>query len=44
MNNDELVDKIAEGADITKSSAGRAINSLVNSFTEELVEGVMLHW
>ena len=36
MNKSELVSKIAEGADISQASAGRALNSLIQSITEEL--------
>jgi DNA-binding protein HU-beta len=36
MNKSELVAKIAEGADITKVSAGRALDSLIAAITEEL--------
>jgi DNA-binding protein HU-beta len=32
MNKGELVAKIAEGADITKASAGRALDSLISSY------------
>jgi len=39
MNKSELVAKIAEGADITKASAGRALESLIGSVTEELSNG-----
>jgi len=39
MNKSELVAKIAEGADITKASAGRALDSLINSVTAELASG-----
>jgi len=39
MNKSELVTKIAEGADITKASAGRALDSLIGSVTEELSNG-----
>jgi DNA-binding protein HU-beta len=39
MNKSELVAKIAEGADITKASAGRALDSLIGSITEELASG-----
>jgi len=39
MNKGELVEKIAEGADITKASAGRALDSLISSITEELAGG-----
>ena len=39
MNKSELVEKIAEGADISKSSAGRALDSLIDSVTTELASG-----
>lgn len=39
MNKGQLVDKIAEGADITKASAGRALNSLLTEITAELANG-----
>jgi DNA-binding protein HU-beta len=39
MNKGQLVDKIAEGADITKASAGRALDSLIAGITSELVDG-----
>ncbi len=39
MNKGELVSKIAEGADISKASAGRALDSLIDSVTAELANG-----
>ncbi|NQZ28278.1 MAG: HU family DNA-binding protein [Colwellia sp.] len=39
MNKSELVAKIAEGADITKAAAGRALDSLIESVTTELASG-----
>ncbi|MDG1752474.1 MAG: HU family DNA-binding protein [Thalassotalea sp.] len=39
MNKSELIAKIAESADITKASAGRALDSLINSVTTELASG-----
>ncbi|WP_019027595.1 HU family DNA-binding protein [Colwellia piezophila] len=39
MNKSELVAKIAEGADITKAAAGRALDSLISSITTELANG-----
>ena len=39
MNKGQLVDKIAEGADITKASAGRALDSLMAEITSELANG-----
>lgn len=34
-----MIAKIAEGADITKASAGRALDSLIGSVTTELANG-----
>jgi DNA-binding protein HU-beta len=39
MNKGQLVDKISEGADITKASAGRALDSLISAITAELADG-----
>ena len=39
MNKSELVDAIASGADISKASAGRALDSMVNAVTESLTKG-----
>ena len=39
MNKSELVDAIASGADISKASAGRALDSMVNAITESLTKG-----
>ncbi|MEW6992771.1 HU family DNA-binding protein [Colwelliaceae bacterium MEBiC 14330] len=39
MNKGELIAKIAEGADITKASAGRALDSLIETVTSELASG-----
>ena len=39
MNKSELVAKIAEGADISKASAGRTLDSLIGAITEELASG-----
>ncbi len=39
MNKGQLVDKIAEGAEITKASAGRALDSLIGAVTTELTDG-----
>ncbi|PKI16757.1 HU family DNA-binding protein [Colwellia sp. 12G3] len=39
MNKSELIAKIAEGADLTKASAGRALDSLIASVTTELASG-----
>ena len=36
MNKSELIEKIAEGADITKASAGRALDSFMQTISEEL--------
>ena len=39
MNKSELVEKIAEGADISKASAARALDSFIGTVTEELASG-----
>ena len=39
MNKAELIEKIAQGADISKASAGRALDSFLTSVTEELSGG-----
>ncbi|GAA3533413.1 DNA-binding protein HU-beta [Zobellella aerophila] len=39
VNKSQLIDKIAEGADITKASAGRALDAVVEAITESLKEG-----
>ena len=39
MNKGELVEKIAEGADISKAAAGRALDSLISTITNELASG-----
>ncbi len=39
MNKGQLIDKIAEGADITKASAGRALDALIAGVTSELADG-----
>jgi DNA-binding protein HU-beta len=39
MNKSELVAKIAEGADISKSSAARALDCTIESITSELASG-----
>jgi DNA-binding protein HU-beta len=39
VNKSQLVDKIAEGADISKASAGRALDSFIESVTGSLKDG-----
>ncbi|SIN76722.1 nucleoid-associated protein HU-beta [Salinivibrio sp. ES.052] len=39
MNKSELIDHIAEGADISKASAGRALDAFVDSVSETLKSG-----
>lgn len=39
MNKGQLVDKVAEGADITKASAARALESLMGAVSSELASG-----
>ena len=36
MNKSQLIEKIAEGADISKASAGRALDSFIESVTSAL--------
>ena len=39
MKKNELVEKVAEGASLTKADADRAINALVDAVSGALVEG-----
>ncbi|RCU43655.1 MULTISPECIES: HU family DNA-binding protein [Corallincola] len=39
MNKSQLIDQIADGADISKASAGRALDSFVDAITEALKDG-----
>ncbi|MDQ7050822.1 MAG: HU family DNA-binding protein [Enterobacterales bacterium] len=39
MNKSELIDAVAAGADISKASAGRAIDAMVDAITESLRKG-----
>jgi len=39
MNKGQLINRIAEGADITKAAAGRALDSLISTVTAELSNG-----
>ena len=39
MNKSQLVDKIAEGADLTKAAAGRALDAFIEAVEEALKEG-----
>ncbi len=39
MNKNQLIEKIAIGADITKSSAGKALDAMTLTITEELASG-----
>lgn len=39
MNKSELVDAIASGADISKASAGRALDTVIDTITESLRKG-----
>ncbi|KMT65741.1 nucleoid-associated protein HU-beta [Catenovulum maritimum] len=38
MNKSQLIDKIAAGADISKASAGRALDSFIDAVSEALQE------
>ncbi len=39
MNKSELIDAIATGADISKASAGRALDSMIDAVTDALRKG-----
>ncbi|KAB7628374.1 HU family DNA-binding protein [Alkalilimnicola sp. S0819] len=39
MNKSELIDAVAQSADISKAAAGRAVDALVQSVTDALKEG-----
>ncbi|MBY5945313.1 nucleoid-associated protein HU-beta [Photobacterium rosenbergii] len=39
MNKTQLVDKIAENADISKASAGRALDAFIDAVSESLKDG-----
>lgn len=39
MNKSELIEKVATGADLTKASAGRAIDAVIETVTAELAAG-----
>ncbi|QTH63554.1 HU family DNA-binding protein [Psychrosphaera ytuae] len=39
MNKSELIEKMAQSADMTKADAERALNSLVSTITAELANG-----
>ncbi|ALP42933.1 MULTISPECIES: nucleoid-associated protein HU-beta [Aeromonas] len=39
MNKSQLIDKIADGADISKAAAGRALDAFIDAVTDSLKEG-----
>ncbi len=39
MNKAQLIDKVAEGADISKAAAGRALDAFVDAVTDSLKAG-----
>ena len=39
MNKSQLIDKIADGADISKAAAGRALEAFIDAVGEALKEG-----
>jgi DNA-binding protein HU-beta len=39
VNKSEMIDAIAEGADISKAAAGRALDAMVDAVTETLKKG-----
>lgn len=42
MNKSELIDAVAEEADISKAAAGRAVDAMVNAITDALKGGDQL--
>lgn len=44
MNKSQLIDKIADGADISKAAAGRALDAFIDAVGEALKEGDQLLW
>ncbi|SIR34977.1 DNA-binding protein HU-beta [Aeromonas sp. RU39B] len=39
VNKSQLIDKIADGADISKAAAGRALDAFIDAVTESLKDG-----
>ena len=39
MNKSQLIDKIADGAEISKAAAGRALDSFIDAVSDALKEG-----
>ena len=39
MNKNELIEAIADGADLSKACAGRALDSVLSAITDALVKG-----
>ena len=39
MNKSQLIDKIADGADISKAAAGRALDAFIDAVGDPLIEG-----
>lgn len=39
MNKSEMIDAIAEGADVSKAAAGRALDAMIDAITETLKKG-----
>lgn len=39
MNKAQLIDKVADGADLSKAAAGRALDAFVDAVTESLKSG-----
>lgn len=39
LNKSQLIEKIADGADISKAAAGRALDSFIDAVTDELKSG-----
>lgn len=39
MNKSELIDAVAEGSDISKAAAGRALDAMINAISDALKKG-----
>jgi hypothetical protein len=44
VNKSQLIDKIADGADISKAAAGRALDAFIDAVGEALKEVTRLLW
>ena len=44
MNKTELVNRVAKEADISKPTANKALNAVIDGITESLKKAIKLHW